>query len=94
MNNKPYGFEKPKYSKFGKYKVVEMIGAGTEGDVYKVQFRDTFYALKKPKKMVELNMALLLKLKVNENLCHFYECFDDQADRFEVYEYCNGGNLT
>lgn len=44
--------------------------------------------------MHKFNVELLNRVKTNENLCRFIECFEDNRIKCEVYEYCNDGNLT
>ncbi|CAK68388.1 unnamed protein product (macronuclear) [Paramecium tetraurelia] len=85
---------KKQQKKIGKYKILEIIGQGSEGKVYKVECEKQLFALKQIKPMFKVNLEVYTNIGENENLVQFIEVFSHQENSYEVYEYCEGGNLT
>ncbi|CAD8207784.1 unnamed protein product [Paramecium octaurelia] len=88
-----YSFKKQQ-KKIGKYTILEEIGQGSEGKVYKVECKKQLFALKQINRMFKVNLEVYKNIGENENLVQLIEIFSHQENQFEVYEYCEGGNLT
>ncbi|CAD8198022.1 unnamed protein product [Paramecium pentaurelia] len=87
-----YGFNKQ--LKIGKYKILEIIGQGSEGKVYKVEYAKQAFALKQIKPMFKVNLEIYENIKENDNLVQFIETFNHNQNSYEVFEFCEGGNLS